>query len=539
MSKALDTWFDFLKDRPLPALAPVGLRIQQQLNRLTSSQHDFAELLFFDPGLSIELLRTIARLPKAREPILTLSHAISMVGLKPLQMASLRMPSIERLPEVAWGGMRLCYSRAIHAAYYGRCWALHLGLPLPEEIGLAALIDECAEMALWANAPQQMLAINERRTKGYTTDDAAFQVLGTSLNRLSMALADYWLLPPLTLESLDRNVYEARPLCAQLASHFARTTDNGWINHKSALLTELCSDFLGMFEDDFLAFTHQLAAELARDAWFTGLPMMIHNLPMVPVDAQRLPNAAPTPETSKSDGLLGQKTLPAASKPTTTAPAAQPAAAPLAAAAIEPTLEQLDPHERIGAPVGPAKAAPAPPVAVAPTAPVKALDSRQNSPETRAFLHTGVMKLLIHLNKHLGLPRCLFARLHSDATLRVEAQMGTNQAPLKAFHYSTNNRLFDALLRKPLAVWINPGNRAQYQPLLPITSQGIWSDADIFLMSVFCHGLPLGIIYVDANGQNLDQASYNGFKLRVQRFAKLLEEHDLCPNITNPKTDTQ
>lgn len=534
MSKALAKWFDFLKDRPLPALAPVGLRIQQQLNRLSSSQQDFAELLFLDPGMAVELFRTIARSPKSREPILTLNHAISMVGLKPLQVAALRMPSIDRLPQEAHEGMRLCYSRAVHAAYYARCWALRLGLHLPEEIGLAALVDECGEMSLWANAPQQMLAINERRAKGYTTDDAAFQVLGTSLNRLSLALAGHWALPPLVAESLDRNVYEMRPLCAQLASHFARTTDTSWVNHKSALLVELCSDFLDMSEDAFLAFVHQLAAELAREAWFSGVPMTINNLPMVMGDAdiqsqiETQPQSQPLPKQAPEMEPVVQ-TAPVAVKRPEPKPAFQPRpeaiepsqSAPAALESESLILEELGLDEKLEQ-------------HKAETSQSEPATSAMSKAEAKAFLFTGVMKLLIHLNKHLHLPRCLFAALHQDGTLRVQAQTGINQAPLKAFHYSINNRLFAALLKKPLAVWIKADNRAQYQPLFPVTSQGIWSQGDIFLMSVFCHERPIGLVYVDANGQNLDQASYNAFKIRVQRFVLLLEEHNLCPLSAGP-----
>lgn len=545
MSKALDKWFDFLKDRPLPALAPVGIRIQQQLNRLSSSQQDFAELLFLDPGMAVELFRTIARLPKAREPILTLGHAISMVGLKPLQVAALRMPSIERLPKEAHEGMRLCYSRAIHAAYYARCWALRLGLQQPEEIGLAALVDECGEMSLWANAPQQMLAINQRRAKGYTTDDAALQVLGTELNRLSLALANHWALPPLVAESLERNVYEVRPLCAQLASHFARTTDTSWVNHKSALLVELCSDFLGMSEDGFVGFSHQLAAELAREGWYVGVPMTINNLPMVAGEGSILPGsqarpAAQKPKQPEARPLAstgGKQAAKAASKPQaeplSTGQKADAPEQPIPQPASEPSisatpsgqgmvLEELGLNEKLDRPAAEATE-PTETTQAKPPAP------DPGTPETAGFLQAGAMKLLIHLNKHLKLPRCLFARLCPDATLRVEVQAGVNQAPLRAFHYSTNNRLFEALLKQPQAVWIKAANRDRYQQLLPVTSQGIWSNADIFLMSVFCHGQPLGLVYVDANGHNLDQASYNAFKLRVQRFSQLLEEHNLCP----------
>lgn len=470
MPRAIEKWFDFLKDRPIPALASVATRIQQLLNRPNTSHQEMASALMFAPGMSIELFRVIRRLPHPpKVPIQGLSHAVAMVGMEPLQQAALRTPSIDRTPREAQPGLRLCYSRAIQSSYFAEGWARIMRLPHPDEIALAALVDECAEMGLWANAPQQMLAINALRDTGSTTDDAAIQVLGASLRDLSLALAEYWALPPLAIESLGHNVYTPRPLCVVLACAFARTIDTSWVNVKSDMLLELIHEYLDLSPDQTLAMVHQQAAEIARAAHFTGLPMTIHHLPMIPEERKKTMQA-PEPAIAKRQGALDTGGL------------KQAGGLELKrAAGIRPLQE--DP-----------------------------------------FLK-GVNQLLQFLHRQVGLPRCLFARLDGASGRIAQRQIaGINPGPLQGFNYPASNRLLGLLLKKSASLWLNAENRPKYQPLLPSAGEGGWSEGDCFLSSLSLGEQPIGLIYADANGAGLNNQQYLAFKAAVNRFSAALSK---------------
>lgn len=521
MANALDTWFDFLKDRPLPVQAAIALRIQQTLNRAFASHMDFAEILRYGPGMSIEIFRSLRRLKELpKNPIESLPHAVSMLGLEPLQLATLRMPSIERLDKHAVPGLRLCYSRAIQSAYFAQRWAELKHLHHPEAVYLAALVDECAEMALWTNAPQQMLAINRLRAEGLTTDDASTQVLGVPLIRISRKLAEYWNLPPLANESLSHNIYESRALCVVLATNFARTIDTSWVNPKSQLLLELIQEFLDLSKSKTLALVHQQAAEVARGAHFTGLPMAIHHLPFVVeseaaaqpaalstsassrqklrATTQNAPNEQPSASTSSKAPVLAktQKTAPSDSK---TLVEAHTQAQPEQSSATE--AEQQTP------------AAVETPAAT--------------TPRPAKTFHQHVEQLLELMQRKIGLQRCLFAELRNDE-LNAQLAVGDKAEELKAtFHHPISGNLFATLTKRPSSLWLNSGNRDRYRPLIP--AKAAWSEKDSFMMALFCQGRAVGLFYADNAGDALTEKDFLRFRTTIEKFTQLLEQGQRCP----------
>ncbi|MEO5342728.1 MAG: HDOD domain-containing protein [Gammaproteobacteria bacterium SHHR-1] len=515
MPNALDTWFDFLKDRPLPIQAAIALRVQQTLNRAIASHHDFAEILRFGPGMSIEVFRSLRRLHEPpKNPIETLPHAIAMLGLEPLQLATLRMPSIDRLADEAIPGLRLCFGRAIQSAYFARRWAEIKGLGNPEAIGLAALVDECAEMALWSNAPEQMLAINRLRAQGSTSNDAALRVLGVSLNRLSLRLAEHWFLPPLTLESLSNNVYETRPLCVVLATHLARTIDQQWVNPKSALLLELIQEFLDWDNAQVVALLHRQAAEIARAAQFTGLPMAIHHLPFITEQASIKRRSSPLPATR----LVKQRRQPQPGTPKPNrAPSGTDQAQSVQAKAVSKPAQSSTPTPEAS-----------PPAAPQPTA-------THNG--GRTDFAQALRQLVTLIQRKLGLQRCLFARQDDAGRLKQELLVGLDTEPLQDFDHELRGSLFFALMQKPVGLWLNSQNRHRYKGLIP-KDAGDWSDKDSFMMALFCDNRAVGLIYADNNGAPLNNDDFMRFKTAIEKFSQVMTQSGRCPeHVAGPKAD--
>jgi len=121
--------------------------------------------------------------------------------------------------------------RAKTASNYAFEWAVRLQDLHYEEVRIAALLHDIAEMLMWCFAPKAMLTIKSIQTKDKTLRSHHVQekVLGFALHELQLALAIKWKLPELLIHLMDddysnqqrvRNVY--------LAVNLARHSANGW-----------------------------------------------------------------------------------------------------------------------------------------------------------------------------------------------------------------------------------------------------------------------------------------------------------------------
>jgi hypothetical protein len=466
MSRPVDQWFEQLKGRPIPALDPVVNRIRDLLKQPYVSNADFGRLLYFAPGLSIEVFRSILRLPEQpKVPIQGISHAVGMLGHNPLFQAIQRTPSINRLPKVAQTGLKLCYSRAIHASHYAEYWAERMKLPHIEEITLAALMDECGEMALWANSPKHMLAINQLRDKGATTDDAALQVLGTSIREISRRLAEYWRLPPLVADALNNDIYAPRPLCVTLATTFARTVDVSWVNPKSELVLELVREYLDLTPDQMLALAHEEAAQIGRAMHFTGLPLSILNLPMMPPPPKVDEKAPKRQAVPKGD---------------------------ISVDAPQATASDVGRHQG-----------------------VKASITLQ--------LERNIQQLLEYLHRKVGLARCQFIQIDdSNQALQSVKVIGLNTGALSDFQVGLGKNLPSVLIKKPSSLWVQAENLAKVRPLITEELLNYWLAQDFIITTLAPANQPIGLIYADNNRKPLAQKQVQALRRAVTQVSQSL-----------------
>ena len=124
--------------------------------------------------------------------------------------------------------------RAHRAAYYAADWAaMHKDLH-SEEIWIAALLHDFAEMLMWCFAPEQMNNIfaMQQKDKTLRSKDVQEQVLGFHMSDLQKELIQAYSMPPLLSQLMDDNVDEAkldnRAKNVSLAVNLARHSANGW-----------------------------------------------------------------------------------------------------------------------------------------------------------------------------------------------------------------------------------------------------------------------------------------------------------------------
>lgn len=235
----LSEWVAHFRVAKLPVLGRTATTLQRMAadqDAVTASQ--VSETVLHDPLMTLKVLQYLQQCRRASQKadITTIAHALMMLGLSPFFRHFGReitlQASLSDDPGALEGAMGVC-SRARHAALYARDWAaLRHDLEIDEVI-VAALLHDLAELLLWCIAPGLAGAITERQRADPRLRSAAAQeaVLGIRLADLQMALAREWQLPELLHDLMDdRHAHQPRVQNVSLAVSIARHTASGWHN---------------------------------------------------------------------------------------------------------------------------------------------------------------------------------------------------------------------------------------------------------------------------------------------------------------------
>ncbi len=239
ISTLLQHWVDMLSEVKLPVLARTAAEIECLRNDEDGAtpQH-IAQVVLHDPVMTVKVLQYLQqhKNPHRGADITTIAHALMMLGTSPFLNHFSGQPSIEdRLTQdtTALHGVRQVMSRARHAALYAHEWARLRHDVDPEEIMIAGLLHDIAEMMMWCFAPVLAIEIADRQREDSTvrSENAQRDVLGFRLIDLQLELVRAWQLPELLHvlmdESLTRN---PRAQNVALAAALARHSAHGWDN---------------------------------------------------------------------------------------------------------------------------------------------------------------------------------------------------------------------------------------------------------------------------------------------------------------------
>lgn len=234
---SLDAWVIYLDQAQLPVLSRTAVelaRLQEKEDDLNG--RELAAVILHDPIMTVKVLRYLQahRGRSQITDITTIDRAIMMIGTTPFFKQFSQQPLIEEslagYPEAQQGMMQVI-SRARHAALYALDWSVLRHDIDTDEVVIAALLRDLAEMLLWCFAPWPMLAIRDRMRRDPALRSAAVQqeLLGFRLIELQLALATTWHLPNLLLSLMDESqATMPRTRCVALAVALARHSANGW-----------------------------------------------------------------------------------------------------------------------------------------------------------------------------------------------------------------------------------------------------------------------------------------------------------------------
>lgn len=261
---------------------PVLQRTVFELARLRENEEkviarDIARVLLHDPMFTLRVLRYLQAHRRATQitDITTVEHALMMLGITPFFAHFADLPVVESTladkPRALEGFMRVA-CRAHHAALYASDWA-NLRLDLrADEVAIAALLHDLAEMLLWCFAPETSLAIAEmlREDPGLRSTAAQSKALGFTFAELQAALFAQWQLAPL-LQSLmdDMHATHPRVMNVVLAVSLARHSAFGWDNPALPDDYTAAAQFLKLPRPEMLGRVRRCAlqAQEARD-WY-------------------------------------------------------------------------------------------------------------------------------------------------------------------------------------------------------------------------------------------------------------------------------
>jgi hypothetical protein len=423
--------------------------------------------------------------------------------MEAIEQASRTLPSVEeKLKGPPRRGLIDCYSRSAHAAIYARDFAERRRWQEAGSLYTAALLHNISEMALWVSAPDKMRVIHHQIKQGTPHESAAQQLLGTTLEELSIALSMQWKLPELIQDSQGlSNSYLPKPLAVMLASALARETSLGWQRDKTNDDLELLAEFLDISYDEAIAYLHRLGAEAARELY--GLPLPLPAFHLIP-GGLTTPDRGTAEVTSRPEAP-SEKVAAAQESETKTPPAPQSSEStpqtPLPTQLKEASQTLPGSHKEE-------------PSQAAPKARVNPLQALLND-------------ALQQMHQELGLSRAMFAMLSQDkSTLRARFVVESEkQLSLKGFVLNiTKANLFRALLNKPQAISLNKENAEKYLPMIPQSALEQINSSGFVSMSVFINKKPVGIFYADngISGPGVTRQQYDNFKAICQKTMQSL-----------------
>jgi HD-like signal output (HDOD) protein len=233
----LDAWVIFFSNAEMPVLRQTARRLEEARANIDHiNGRDIASIVMQDPLMAVRVLAYIQPFSgkHLRSDITTIANAIMMLGIEPF-FNTLGTPvtietTLHAEPQALLGVLQVI-RRAQRASKYAHDWAFERHDTNTEEVTLAALLHDLAEILLWCFAPKLAIAIRDQQQADKTLRSAAVQqqVLGIRLFDLQLALCNAWQLPEL-LNTLmdDANAHLPRVQNVALAVNLARHSAGSW-----------------------------------------------------------------------------------------------------------------------------------------------------------------------------------------------------------------------------------------------------------------------------------------------------------------------
>jgi HD-like signal output (HDOD) protein len=234
---SIDSYIAYFSQTDLPVLrrtvrALAELRAQED----NVSGRRIATVVLQDPLMTLRVLVYIEanRRSAQNHDITTIERAIMMLGITPFFERFSDLPTVEEQlgshPRSLLGVLHVI-SRARQAAAYAHDWAMLRHDLDVDEVTVAALLHEAAEILCWCFAPDLMQQVVQslQERPGLRSVKAQTSVFGFSMHDIQLSLVKAWRLPELLITLMsDHNAHSPRVENVVLANNLARHSAKGW-----------------------------------------------------------------------------------------------------------------------------------------------------------------------------------------------------------------------------------------------------------------------------------------------------------------------
>jgi len=234
----IDSWVLFFANNSLPVLRVTKRRIEEMRANLDHvDARELARVILQDPIMTVRVLAFTQpiRGRSLQHDITTIASAVMMAGIEPFFNRFTDLLTVEDqlkgADTHALLGILQIIRRAQRAADYAQEWAIWRHDVNMEEVRIAALLHDLAEILVWCSAPALGLDILNRQQNqpGLRSAEAQRQVLGLTFQDIQLELCRIWQLPELLRHLIgEENSVHPRVSNVALAVRLARHSAHGW-----------------------------------------------------------------------------------------------------------------------------------------------------------------------------------------------------------------------------------------------------------------------------------------------------------------------
>ena len=235
----IDSWTLLFNSNSLPVLRITKQRIEEMRKDMDNVKaRQLASIILQDPIMTVRVLAFIQPLHgrSLQHDITTIASAIMMAGIVPFFTRFEELFTIEDIlkkeyPQALLGVLQTI-RRAQRAADYAQEWAIWRNDVNMEEVRIAALLHDLAELLVWSFAPSLGLEIHAQQLAhpNLRSSDAQRNTLGMTFQEIQEALCRVWHLPELLQNLISENSTNLRERNVSLAVRLARHSAHGWDN---------------------------------------------------------------------------------------------------------------------------------------------------------------------------------------------------------------------------------------------------------------------------------------------------------------------
>lgn len=234
----IDAWALLFSNNSLPVLRITKRRLDEMREDIERvDTRELAHVILQDPIMTVRVLAFIQpmRGRALQHDITTIASAVLMAGTHPFFRRFENLPTIEGMlqgedPHALLGVLQVI-RRAQRAADYAQEWAIWRHDINMEEVRIAALLHELAEILVWCFAPKLGLDIRAQQLAQPTmrSADAQIRTLGLTFQDIQEELCRVWHLPDLLRRLIDdEHATNPRVENVALAVRLARHSSHGW-----------------------------------------------------------------------------------------------------------------------------------------------------------------------------------------------------------------------------------------------------------------------------------------------------------------------